>query len=49
MIEYSTLIANVGFPMASFLLMYHLVRTTLKENTKALLELKQVIQTCKKR
>lgn len=34
------LISNVGFPICAFLLMYKQSNTTIKENTKALTELK---------
>jgi len=36
-------VSNVGFPIAAFLLMYRLVRETIKENTEALRELQEVV------
>ena len=34
-----TLLNNTAFPVVAFVLMYHLVTTTLKENTAAMYEL----------
>lgn len=46
--DYVQIVSNVGFPIAAFVLMFHLVRTTIRENTKALGTLKETIQKCKK-
>ena len=35
----TTLLNNTAFPITAFVLMYHLVTTTLKENTVAMYEL----------
>ena len=37
------LISNVGFPICAFLLMYNQSNTIIKENTKAITELKNEI------
>ncbi|MGQ9698495.1 MAG: hypothetical protein ACUVRO_10955 [Armatimonadota bacterium] len=37
------LIANVGFPIAAFLMMYRLVTETLAENTRAVQELRTAV------
>ena len=37
-------IQALGFPIVSFLLMYHLVATTIRKNTIALIELKALIE-----
>ena len=36
--ELTTLISNVGFPIAAFCAMFYMCNTTIKENTKAILE-----------
>lgn len=36
--EISSLISNVGFPIAAFVMMFYMCNTTLKENTKAVTE-----------
>ncbi len=41
--EVVQLIKEVGFPIAAFLLMFWLVRTSIAENTRALNELRDVI------
>ena len=38
-----TLISSVGFPIVAFLLMFSFSRTTVKENTQAIKELKDAI------
>ncbi len=42
--DYVTLINTVGFPIFAFLLMYHLVRTTIKENSVAIRKLTIAIE-----
>jgi hypothetical protein len=37
-------IKDFGFPVVAFLLMYHLIRTSLKDNTMAIRELVVVIE-----
>lgn len=41
--DFTTLISNVGFPIAAFLLMWYQSNTTIKECTKAITELTQHI------
>lgn len=41
--ELTTLINTVGFPIVAFLLMFWLTRTTVRDNTKAIIELKESI------
>lgn len=41
--EVLQLINSVGFPIVAFLLMYHLTKTTIKENTQALQDLRETI------
>lgn len=41
------LINNVGFPICAFLLMYKQSNTTIKENTKAITDLKNGISKIK--
>lgn len=41
--DITTLISNVGFPIAAFLLMWYQSNTTIKECTKAITELTQHI------
>jgi hypothetical protein len=36
--ELTTIISNVGFPIAAFCAMFYMCNTTIKENTKAILE-----------
>ena len=36
--DWSQLISNVGFPIAAFCAMYHMCNTTIKENSKAIIE-----------
>lgn len=43
--EFTTLISNVGFPIAAFVMMYYMCNTTLKENTKAVSECTELIKT----
>lgn len=38
------LISNVGFPIGAFIMMYYFAHKTLKDNTQALKELKQIIE-----
>jgi len=38
-----SLISNVGFPIAAFLLMFRLTTKTIKENTEALKQLKESV------
>lgn len=42
------LISNVGFPICAFLLMYKQSNDVIKENTKAIAELKNEITNLKK-
>lgn len=37
------LISNIGFPILAFLLMYRMANVTIKENTKALRDLKDCV------
>jgi hypothetical protein len=37
---FTQMIANVGFPIAAFVMMYRLATSTIRENTQALQELK---------
>ena len=41
--EITTLISNVGFPIAAFCAMFYMCNTTIKENTKALSEINMTI------
>ncbi len=41
--ELTTLISNVGFPIAAFCAMFYMCNTTIKENTKALIEINNTI------
>jgi hypothetical protein len=36
--DLNQLISNVGFPIAAFCAMFYMCNTTIKENTKAILE-----------
>lgn len=36
--NFAQLISNVGFPIAAFCAMFYMCNTTIKENTKAILE-----------
>lgn len=36
--ELTNLISNVGFPIAAFCAMFYMCNTTIKENTKAIIE-----------
>lgn len=36
--EFVSLISNVGFPIAAFCAMFYMCNTTIKENTRAILE-----------
>lgn len=36
--ELTSLISNVGFPIAAFCAMFYMCNTTIKENTKAIVE-----------
>tara|TARA_Y100000310_G_scaffold337170_1_gene423559 strand:+ start:371 stop:517 length:147 start_codon:yes stop_codon:yes gene_type:complete len=38
--SWENLVSNVGFPIAAFFLMFHFSRTTVKENTSAIKDLK---------
>lgn len=42
--EFTTLISNVGFPIAAFCAMWHMCNTTIKENTAALQECTELIK-----
>ena len=42
--EITTLISNVGFPIAAFCAMYYMCNTTLKENTKAVNDCTELIR-----
>ena len=39
------IVQNLGFPIAAFGLMYHLVSVTLKENTRAIKDLTIALKT----
>ena len=41
----TTLISNVGFPIAAFCAMFYMCNTTIKENTKAIAECTTAIKT----
>lgn len=41
--EFTTLIANVGFPIAAFCAMFYMCNTTIKENTHALTQINLTI------
>lgn len=36
--EFTSLISNVGFPIAAFCAMFYMCNTTIKENTRAILD-----------
>lgn len=42
--ELTTLISNVGFPIAAFCAMFYMCNTTIKENTKAIIDLKMFLK-----
>lgn len=46
--ELTTLISNVGFPIAAFCAMFYMCNTTIKENTKAIIECTQAIKMKRK-
>lgn len=39
-----SMVSNVGFPIAAFLLMYRLATQTIKENTRAVQDLVKMIE-----
>ena len=41
--DLTQLIGNVGFPIAAFMMMYYMCNTTLKENTRAVVECTKLI------
>lgn len=41
--DLTQLISNVGFPIAAFCAMYYMCNTTIKENTKALIDIDKTI------
>ena len=41
--DITQLIANVGFPIAAFVMMFYMCNTTIKENTKALIDIDKTI------
>ena len=41
--DLSQLIGNVGFPIAAFIMMYYMCNSTLKENTRAVVECTKLI------
>ena len=41
--EIAQLVSNVGFPIAAFVMMYYMCNTTIKENTKALIDIDKTI------
>ncbi len=43
--ELTTLISNVGFPIAAFCAMFYMCNTTIKENTKAIIDCTTAIRT----
>lgn len=38
------LISNIGFPIAAFVMMYHMCNTTIKENTKVVSDCADLIR-----
>ena len=38
-----SIVSNLGFPIAAFLLMWHTANNTIKENTRVISELKEEI------
>ena len=48
-VDIVTLINNVGFPIVAFLLMYKLVTETIRDNSKAIRELAEVITRLEER
>lgn len=42
--ELTSLISNVGFPIAAFCAMFYMCNTTIKENTKAIVECAETIK-----
>lgn len=42
--EYITLINTVGFPIFAFILMWRLATETIKDNSNAIIELREVIK-----
>ena len=42
--DFQQLISNVGFPIAAFCAMFYMCNTTIKENTKAILECTVLIE-----
>ena len=45
--EYITIINTVGFPIFAFVLMWRLANETIKDNTKAIMELREFIKEMK--
>ena len=43
--EITTLISNVGFPIAAFCMMFYMCNTTIKENTKVVSECAELIRS----
>ena len=41
--DFVQLISNVGFPITAFIMMYYMCNTTIKENTKALVDINKTI------
>lgn len=41
--ELTTLVSNVGFPIAAFCAMFYMCNTTIKENTVALASINQML------
>lgn len=41
----ASLVANLGFPIAAYLLMYRLVKETIRENTRSLAELRASVDS----
>lgn len=44
---WTTLVSNVGFPIAAFVMMYRLAHRTIKENTEALQDLRSELSNLK--
>lgn len=43
--DFVTVISNVGFPIAAFVMMYYMCSTTIKENTKAVSDCAELIRS----
>ena len=43
--EISTILSNVGFPIAAFFMMYYMCNTTIKDNTRVVSECAELIRS----